>query len=40
MKASKALENLVYDDESHRGAMSYEGEFLMHLFDCRKGKLI
>jgi len=32
MEASEALENLVYDDESHRDAMSYEGEFLMYCF--------
>jgi len=30
MKAGEALENLVYDDESHRGAMNYEGEFLIY----------
>ena len=35
MEASEALENLVYDDESHHGAMSYEGEFLMLCFYCR-----
>ena len=32
MEASKALETLVCDDESHHGAMSYEGETLMPCF--------